>query len=200
MLAETRRRIGTAGWNIPRAHRDRFPADGSQLARYAARLNAVEINSSFYRPHAAGTYERWAAAVPAGFRSAVKVPRLITHERALTASRIRCGGFWTRPRGSARSAVVLVQLPPSLAFDARRVGRFLGLLRASYDGPVVCEPRHATWTSPPAGACWRAFTSHAWPPILRGRLVSMNRRMAGARVITDSTGRRGLLRVLARAS
>jgi uncharacterized protein YecE (DUF72 family) len=43
----------TAGWNIPRLHRARFAADSSQLQRYASRLNAVEINTSCYRPHAA---------------------------------------------------------------------------------------------------------------------------------------------------
>ena len=42
---------------------------------------------------------------------------------------------------------ILVQLPPSFAFDARVAGRFLALLRARHDGPVVCEPRHATWAS-----------------------------------------------------
>src|SRR6185436_14525135 len=47
------RHVGSAGWNIPRLHRGRFAADGSQLQRYASRLNAAEINSSFYRPHAA---------------------------------------------------------------------------------------------------------------------------------------------------
>ena len=33
---------------------------GSHLERYGAILNAVEINSSFYRPHRTATYERWA--------------------------------------------------------------------------------------------------------------------------------------------
>src|SRR6185436_19860101 len=45
--------VGTAGWTIPRAHRDRFAPVGSQLQRYASQLNAVEINSSFYRSDAA---------------------------------------------------------------------------------------------------------------------------------------------------
>jgi uncharacterized protein YecE (DUF72 family) len=151
MFAETLRRIGTAGWNIPRAHRDRFPADGSQLARYAARLNAAEINTSFYRPHAAGTYERWAAVVPVGFRFAVKVPRLITHERALAAAREPLRRFLDETAGlGAKRGPLLVQLPPSLAFDSRVAGRFFDLFRASYQGLVVCEPRHPSWFEPSA--------------------------------------------------
>src|ERR1700760_3747408 len=77
------RHIGTAGWSIPKAQRERFGAGDSILARYAARLNAVEINSSFYRPHRPATYARWAAAVPQNFRFSVKLPKAITHERRL---------------------------------------------------------------------------------------------------------------------
>src|SRR5438067_12806069 len=81
------RYVGTAGWNIPSIHRSRFPSGGSQLQPYAARLNAAEINTSFYRPHAITTYERWAAVVPRSFRFAIKVPRIITHDRALVRVR-----------------------------------------------------------------------------------------------------------------
>src|SRR4051794_26120937 len=76
-------RVGTAAWTIPAAHRAGFPEGASQLARYAGRFPAVEINSCFYRPHRPATYERWAASVPDAFRFAVKMPREITHERRL---------------------------------------------------------------------------------------------------------------------
>jgi uncharacterized protein YecE (DUF72 family) len=142
--------VGSAGWNIPRAHKERFPesGSGSGLQRYAARLNAAEINSSFYRPHARAIYERWSAAVPAGFRFSVKIPKLITHERALTRAREPLTQFLDEVVGlGTRLGPLLLQLPPSHAFDARRVGRFLELLRSVHEGPVVCEPRHQTWTS-----------------------------------------------------
>ena len=150
--------VGSAGWNIPRIHKARFPAEGSQLKRYAARLNAAEINTSFYRPHAVATYERWAAAVPADFRFSVKVPKVITHERALTRGREPLGRFLDEIAGlGARLGPLLVQLPPSHAFDARRVGRFFELLRVRHEGPVVCEPRHATWTSRAAEVLLQKF-------------------------------------------
>jgi uncharacterized protein YecE (DUF72 family) len=143
--------VGSAGWNIPRIHRDRFAPDGSQLQRYASRLNAAEINSSFYRPHAATTYERWASAVPAAFRFAVKIPKRITHEHALLRAREPLEQFLDEIAGlGAKLGPLLLQLPPSFAFDSRRVGRFLQLLRARHGGFVVCEPRHATWTMPAA--------------------------------------------------
>jgi uncharacterized protein YecE (DUF72 family) len=140
--------VGSAGWNIPRAHKPRFPAQGSQLSRYAARLNAAEINTSFYRPHAPATYERWAASVPDGFRFAVKMPKVISHERGLVRCREPLERFLSEITGlGSRLGPLLLQLPPKYAFDGRRVGRFLELLRSRHDGPVVCEPRHATWTS-----------------------------------------------------
>jgi uncharacterized protein YecE (DUF72 family) len=139
--------VGSAGWNIPRAHKPRFPADGSQLARFAARLNGAEINTSFYRPHAPETYARWAASVPPGFRFAVKVPKILTHERGLTRAREPLARFLSEAAGLGdRLGPLLIQLPPSHAFDARRVGRFFELLRSQYEGAVVCEPRHLTWT------------------------------------------------------
>ena len=139
---------GSAGWNIPRVHRARFSTEGSQLQRYASRLNAAEINTSFYRPHAAATYERWAAAVPAGFRFSVKMPKVISHERGLMRSREPLERFLDEIAGLGSTlGPLLLQLPPKYAFETRRVGRFLELLRDRHEGPVVCEPRHATWAT-----------------------------------------------------
>src|SRR4051812_32051961 len=70
--------VGCAGWSVPKEHAGHFPAAGSHLQRYASRFPAVEINSSFYRPHRPATYARWAATVPDRFRFAGKVPREIT--------------------------------------------------------------------------------------------------------------------------
>jgi len=140
--------VGSAGWNIPRLHKTRFPAVGSQLERYAARLNAAEINTSFYRSHVPAIYERWAAAVPPEFRFSVKVPKAITHDRALTRAREPLERFLREVAALGRKlGALLVQLPPSHTFDARRAARFFELLRATHEGAVVCEPRHETWTS-----------------------------------------------------
>src|SRR5262245_44344068 len=76
-------RVGCAGWSIRKEHVDRFEAEGSHLARYAERVPAVEISSSFYRPHRPSSYERWAAETPDGFAFSVKVPKEITHTRRL---------------------------------------------------------------------------------------------------------------------
>jgi len=133
-----------------------FPGDGSHLERYAARFNAVEINSSFYRPHRPATYARWAASVPAGFRFAVKLPKAITHERRL----VECDDLLTRFADEIagledRRGPVLVQMPPSLAFDTRLADTFFGGARTIIGGAIVCEPRHKSWFTPETDALLR---------------------------------------------
>ena len=139
-------RIGTAGWSVPRAVAESFPDTGTHLERYARLLDCVEINSSFYRSHRVQTYCRWAGATPPNFRFSVKMPRDITHNARLRGVREPLQQFLGEVRGLGRKlGVLLVQLPPSFAFDARPVGRFFALLRALHADPAVCEPRHPTW-------------------------------------------------------
>lgn len=138
--------LGCAGWSLSRQYADEFPLPGSHLQRYAARLDAVEINSSFYRAHLPATYARWACSVPEHFRFAVKLPRLITHELRLEGCEVVLDAFLGQCRQLGdRLGCLLVQLPPSLAHDAGRDRRFFEVLREHYAGPVAVEPRHASW-------------------------------------------------------
>lgn len=146
-------RIGTAGWAVPRRVADAFPLDGTGLQRYAARFDAAEINTSFYRPHKPATYARWAESVPEGFRFAVKVPKAITHEHKLAGTEALFDDFLASigPLGR-KLGPLLVQLPPSLAFEATVADTFLATLRQRFAGAVACEPRHPGWFEPEADA------------------------------------------------
>ncbi|MDP8917154.1 MAG: DUF72 domain-containing protein, partial [Pseudomonadota bacterium] len=146
-------RIGTAGWSIPRRVAEAFPAEGTGLERYAARFDAAEINSTFYRPHKPATLERWAASTPEHFRFAVKLPKAITHERRLADALAPTEEFLESlaPLG-ARLGPVLVQLPPKLAFDPPVAEAFFRGFRALFDGALACEPRHGGWFGPEAAA------------------------------------------------
>ncbi|AOH86356.1 hypothetical protein AWL63_22765 [Sphingomonas panacis] len=151
MVSAATLRIGTAGWSIPAAARDRFPAEGSGLERYAAQLSAVEINSSFYRPHRASTYARWAASVPADFRFALKLPKTITHGARLLDCAALLVAFADQiaPLGD-HLGPLLVQLPPSLKFDSAVAADFFATLARTVAAPAVCEPRHLSWFTPEA--------------------------------------------------
>ena len=118
-------RVGTAGWSIPRASAFRFEAPGTHLERYARSLRCAEINSSFYRPHAAATYAKWRDSTPSDFRFAVKMPRTITHELKLQDAREPLVAFLAQTDGLAQKrGPILVQLPPSFSFDATIVTPF----------------------------------------------------------------------------
>ncbi|AHI26290.1 hypothetical protein BGC31_00905 [Komagataeibacter xylinus] len=142
-------RVGVAGWSIPSALASRFPTVGTHLERYGARFPAVEINSSFYRPHRRTTYARWAASVPPAFRFSVKLPKTITHERRLTDCQALIERFAEETGGLGdRRGPILVQLPPSFAYPGDIAERFFNDLKTMITGPVVVEPRHASWFVP----------------------------------------------------
>src|SRR5690349_9096104 len=127
--------IGCAGWSLRKESADEFSASGTHLQRYAMRLNAVEINSSFYRPHRVSTYQRWAASTPSDFRFSVKLPKQITHVRRLDSVDAELRQFHNETDGlGEKRGPILIQLPPSLAFDLRIAELFFGLLRAEFNG------------------------------------------------------------------
>ena len=146
-------RIGTAGWSIASRYRDELPDGGSHLERYARRLAAVEINSSFYKPHRLKTWQRWAASTPAGFRFSTKLPKAISHEAGLVGCGALLDRFMAEVSGLGdRLGVLLLQLPPKLARDAGVFEAFVADLRARSDVPVALEPRHASWFTAEADA------------------------------------------------
>jgi uncharacterized protein YecE (DUF72 family) len=151
-------RVGCAGWSLPRAQWPNFPSEGSHLERYAARFNAVEIDSSFYRPHRRSTYQKWASSVPAAFRFAVKTPRTLTHENRLANAALIVDAFLEEVNGlGEKLGPLLVQMPPSLAFDARAARACFAVFRSRYTGELMVEPRHASWFTSAAEALCEEF-------------------------------------------
>jgi uncharacterized protein YecE (DUF72 family) len=79
-------RLGTsaftaAGWVGSFYPEGTKPADFLNL--YATHINAIEVDSTFYRTPAISTVRGWASKAPEGFLFAAKVPQLITQEKIL---------------------------------------------------------------------------------------------------------------------
>jgi uncharacterized protein YecE (DUF72 family) len=149
--------VGCAGWSLPRAVQDSFAEGASHLARYASRFPVTEINSSFHRPHQRSLYEKWAASVPEHFRFCAKLPKTITHERRLAGCEDLLDAFFAQAGGlGAKLACVLVQLPPSFAFDAALADTFLAQLRERFGSALALEARHASWFGEAPDALLRA--------------------------------------------
>jgi uncharacterized protein YecE (DUF72 family) len=145
--------IGTAGWTIPAREAQAFPAEGSALERYAARFGCAEINSSFHRSHRPETWRRWADSVPEEFRFSAKLSKEITHRRRLVdCAEPLAAALAEMAEMGAKLRIVLVQLPPSLAFERPVAEAFLAELRRRWDRDIACEPRHPSWFDDEAGA------------------------------------------------
>jgi uncharacterized protein YecE (DUF72 family) len=134
---------GASGFSFPTWRPGFYPAGlkpAGFLAFYAARLPVVELNTTFYRMPAAAQLERWAGAVPDGFRFAVKAPRSLS-----VWGRVAEGpGFCARVRALGdRLGPVLVRL----ADDRRRDDAFLAALLAALDDDlqVALDLRDPSW-------------------------------------------------------
>lgn len=160
--------IGTAGWTIPAFERELFPEAGSSLQRYASLFSGAEINSSFHRPHRRSTWERWADQVPDDFSFSVKVPKAITHKQKL----VDCSGiletFLDEASGlGEKLAILLVQLPPSLAFEQEVAEGFFALLDGSSAAEIAANRATRAGSSRRLPSCYTASTLRASPPIRR---------------------------------
>lgn len=135
--------LGLAGWALPPDLRVR-DAGTPALARYGELFNAVEINSTHYKFHQPKTFAKWCTLVPAHFRFAVKMHRSISHVDRLGSVDGAMHFLNTLEPFGEKLGVVLLQLPPSLAFTPH-VEDFLRELRSEYSAPLAIEPRHPTW-------------------------------------------------------
>ena len=139
--------VGCATWAVGSANDHLLPhVPGGNLARYATRLTAAEVNSSFHREHRHATWGRWARSVGPSFRFSVKLPKSVTHERRL----VDVDGLLERFAAEVRVlgdklALVLVQLPPSLSFDPETFDAFHRRLSECVHVAAVVEPRHPSW-------------------------------------------------------
>jgi uncharacterized protein YecE (DUF72 family) len=139
-------------------HAHRCATSGSHLERYAAIMNCVEVNSSFYKPHQRKTWQKWAAATPPDFEFAVKAPKTVTHLAKLRNCGDALAEFFEQVAGlDEKLGPVLFQFAPGHAFDQGIVRDFLGTLRDIHRGPVAFEPRNTSWFTPEADHLFREF-------------------------------------------
>jgi uncharacterized protein YecE (DUF72 family) len=72
---------GASGFSYPSWKGGFYPEDAKPdtfLRHYGERVNAVELNNTFYRVPEETQFDRWAAQVPEGFRFAVTASRRLT--------------------------------------------------------------------------------------------------------------------------
>lgn len=76
----------------------------------------------------------------------MKLPKAVTHVARLVDAEAIVAAFIDQAGGLGdRLGVLLVQLPPKLAFDAGVARRFFAMLRERHAAGIACEPRHPSW-------------------------------------------------------
>lgn len=142
--------IGTSGWNYPHWKKAVYPADlppSHWLSWYTDRLPTVEINATFYRLPSTQAVRRWVDQTPRRFQFAIKASRFLTHINRLRdpdepLARMK---EVLSPLGS-KAAVLLFQLPPSMAMDLNRLEKLARAIEDSEWKIRAClEVRHTTW-------------------------------------------------------
>ncbi|MCE8429372.1 MAG: DUF72 domain-containing protein [Candidatus Methanoperedens sp.] len=142
--------LGCSGWDY-RDWADVFyeNADESKLRAYSRIFKTAEINSTFYSYPAPGIVFGWAKHTPQEFKFAVKLNRLITHEKILDLSKGVQGDLRTfcelmKPlQETEKLACILIQLPPGMKFKKDRIEAFLKIL--PQDMRFALEYRNETW-------------------------------------------------------
>lgn len=153
MPAEGAIRIGVGGWDFD-PWRGTFYPDGlaraKQLQFLATRLNATEVNATFYKLQSPALFERWGRMVPTGFRFAIKASRFCTNRKNLGEAAESIGKFCAQgfTELGEKLGPILWQLAPTKRFDADEISAFLSMLPASRDGLSLrhaIEPRHESF-------------------------------------------------------
>src|SRR5687767_6289714 len=151
--------VGTAGWSYPEGKGKWngifYPADRrvDQLSYYAEHFNAVEINSSFYRPIAPHVAQSWVLKTPPDFRFTAKLYQKFTHPRMYKEAtgeeaEVRRADFAQFQEGLAplveagKLGALLAQFPPSFKASEEAREQLEDLLRQLSDYPLAVELRH----------------------------------------------------------
>jgi len=137
--------VGVGGWDFDPWRGTFYPpglAKTRQLAYLGTRLNATEINATYYKLQSPALFERWGAMVPDGFKFAVKASRFCTNRRNLGEAGESIGKFCAQGFTALGDKLgpILWQLAPTKRFDAEELRAFLMLLPTSRDGIAL---RHA---------------------------------------------------------
>jgi uncharacterized protein YecE (DUF72 family) len=173
--------VATGGWSAPEWYPRGLPAR-DRLGVLAERLDAVEVDSSFYALPAARMVERWAGITPERFSFTAKLHRALSRHAAPLKSlpADMRDGVRVTERGrvvldeelqarlcartlevfeplyaAGRLRCLLLQLTPAFQPGAHELEELEPLVQALAPVPVAIEFRHRGWTD-------RSDTTLAW--------------------------------------
>lgn len=165
-----RLRVGTSGYSYPGS-----PPKGwyglfypetkgkrfDELGYYSSFFDAVEINSTFYRPAMRGMAEAWVKKTPPDFEFAIKAWQKFTHPMKLGEGAGEAQRRWEGPTqadveifkeslgplsDSGKLGVLLFQYPPGFHYTKENAEKLRWTLGAFREYPKAVELRHRSWS------------------------------------------------------
>lgn len=145
-------RVGPAGWSYPDWKRivypDARPRSFHEAAYLAQFFDAIEINTSFYRPLRPELARLWVRKIEFNprFRFTAKLNRVFTHDGRLEETDIRLYKEGLAPIAeAARLGCVLMQFPWSFKFTRENRDYLIRLKKTFREYALVAEMRHGSW-------------------------------------------------------
>ena len=142
-------RIGCSGWSYSAWKGHFYPAslpNSKWLEYYAKVFDFVEIDSSFYSTPSLFRVKKWAVNTPANFRFSVKMPKVITHEKAFYNINKELEYFYSSLSPlREKNLCFLIQMPPYISFKTgfKLLKNFCNILDTRYRYAV--EARQTSW-------------------------------------------------------
>jgi uncharacterized protein YecE (DUF72 family) len=142
--------IGTMGFSYPDWQAVFYPPaarPADYLAAYAASFNAVELDTTFHAIPPADRVQKWADAVPDGFRFCPKTPKAVTHDAPIGFGLPTMKQFLRAlhpMRRADKLGPILIQFPPTFTVaEFPHLEQFLNALPT--DDRFAVEFRNASW-------------------------------------------------------
>ena len=173
--------IGTSGWSYPKGKgtwTGYFYPKGkiNELEYYSQFFNAVEINSSFYRPPNPGYVYNWVRRVPANFMFTAKLWQKFTHpkmyqeatarEAVISQEDVDLFKYSIEPlfkRG--KLGALLAQFPPSFKNDSYGQQTLNAVIKTFGQYRLAVELRHRSWSDDENTANLLKANNVAWVQI-----------------------------------
>ena len=124
---------------------------------YCSKFDTVELNVTFYRFPQLSFLQNWYNKSPGHFLFAVKVPRLITHNKKFIDTGELLNTFYTTIKNGLKEKCgpVLFQLPPGLTYSEKKLQQIILAMDNSFKN--VVEFRHVSWWNEEV---YSAFNKH----------------------------------------
>ena len=146
--------LGTCGWSYKEWEGNFYEkrCGQSKLRSYARIFKTAEIDSTFYRNPSKAAVMGWLKFSPADFFFTAKLPKTITHDKALGLRRdVKADlkeflDLMLPLQQGGKLACLLIQLPPKYCYNPKNLEEFFQMLDPRFRYAV--EFRNLTWLMP----------------------------------------------------